>query len=184
VLRARLVHDGADDSTVKLRPVDPQTIGKRWKHDPKLEFEVDAVGERFVSSAKLSADQDRGEIDDVARGERETRSLFSGDQEKFLADHAPGGAGVDWDRLRVLGPVDVRKWEFEPKELGYEVTVEEWVLPDRSDLVELSIKVDPEEAVEANERFVEFLRSRGFDTDGEQQTKTRAALEYFIAAQG
>jgi hypothetical protein len=25
----------------------------------------------------------------------------------------------------------VHKWEFEPKDLGYEVTVEEWVLPDR-----------------------------------------------------
>jgi hypothetical protein len=48
-----------------------------------------------------------------------------------------------------------------------------------SDLVEVSIKVDPNEAVEANERFVDFLRSRGFDTEGEQQTKTRTALEYF-----
>jgi hypothetical protein len=132
-----------------------------------------------VSSAKLSAEQDRGEIDDVARCRRSARSLFSGDQEEFLDDHAPGGAGVDWDRLRVLGPVEVQKWEAQPKELGYEVTVEEWVLPDRSDLVELSIKVDPDQAVEANQRFVEYLRSRGFDTEGEQKTKTRAALEYF-----
>ena len=131
VLRARLVHDGADDSTVKLRPVDPKTIGERWKDDEKLEFEVDAVGDNYVSSAKLSADQDRGEIDDVVQGRRSMRSLFSGDQEEFLDDHAPGGAGVEWDRLRPLGPVKVHKWEVEPKELGYEVTVEEWVLPDR-----------------------------------------------------
>jgi hypothetical protein len=142
VLRARLVHDGADDSTVKLRPVDPKTLSQRWKSDPKLELEVDAVGDEYVTSAKLGADQDR-------------------------------------DRLRPLGPVHVHKWEVERKELDNEVTVEEWVLPDRSDLVELSIKVDPNEAVEANERFVDFLRSRGFDKEGEQQTKTRAALEYF-----
>ena len=179
VLRARLIHGGADDSTVKLRPVDPKTIGERWKDDPGLEFEVDAVGDRYVSSAKLSVDQDRGEIDDVVRGKRGVRSLFSRDQEQFLADHAPGGAAVEWDGLHLLGPVQVHKWQFEPKELGDEVTVEEWVLPDRSDLVEISIKVDPEEAVAANKRFVEFLRSRGFDTDGEQQTKTKAALEYF-----
>jgi hypothetical protein len=179
VLRARLVHDGADDSTVKLRPVDPNSLSERWKSDPKLELEVDAVGDKYVTSAKLGADQDRGEIDDVVQGRRNLRTLFSGDQEQFLADHAPGGPPVDWDRLRLLGPVQVHKWEVEPKELGYEVTVEEWVLPDRSDLVELSIKVDPNEAVEANERFVEFLRARGFDTEGEQQTKTRTALEYF-----
>jgi hypothetical protein len=178
VLRARRVHDGADDSTVKLRPVDSKSIGERWKADPKLEFEVDAVGDNYVSSAKVSADQD-GEIDEVARGKRGVRSLFSGDQEQFLGDYVPGGAPVDWDRLRPLGPVNVHKWEFEPKDLGYEVTVEEWVLSDRSDLVEISITVDPNEAVEANERFVDFLRSRGFDTEGEQQTKTRTALEYF-----
>jgi hypothetical protein len=179
VLRARLVHDGADDSTVKLRPVDPKSLSERWKSDPKLELEVDAVGDEYVTSAKLGADQARGEIEDAVQGRRSLRSLFSGDQEQFLADHAPGGAPVDWARLRPLGPVKVHKWEVEPKGLDNEVTVEEWVLPDRSDLVELSIKVDPNEAVEANERFVDFLRSRSFDTEGEQQTKTRAALEYF-----
>jgi hypothetical protein len=182
VLRARLVHDGADDSTVKLRPVDPTTIGERWKNDPQLEFEVDVVGDQYVSSAKLSSEQDRGEIDEVARGERSLRSLFTSDQEDFLAEHAPGGAEVDWDSLRTLGPVQVRKWEFEPEELGFEITVEEWVLSDRSDLVELSIKADPEQAVEANERFLDYLRARGFDTEGEQKTKTRAALEYFTGA--
>jgi hypothetical protein len=59
------------------------------------------------------------------------------------------------------------------------VTVEERALPDRSDLVEISITVDPNEAVEANERFVDFLRSRGFDTEGEQHINSRTALEYF-----
>jgi hypothetical protein len=179
VLRARLNHDGADDSTVKLRPVDPNAVADRWKDDPDLEFEVDSVGSEYITSAKLSAEQDRGEIRDAANGERSLRALFSGSQEDFLGEHAPGSADVDWDRLTALGPVDVRKWDVEPKQLGYEITVEEWVLPDRSDLVELSIKVSPEEAIEANERFVAYLRSRGFDTEGEQKTKTRTALEYF-----
>jgi hypothetical protein len=179
VLRARLNHDGADDSTVKLRPVDPNAVADRWKDDPDLEFEVDSVGSEYIASAKLSAEQDGGEIRDAANGERSLRALFSGSQEDFLGEHARGSAGVDWDRLTALGPVDVRKWEVEPKQLGYEITVEEWVLPDRSDLVELSIKVSPEEAIEANERFVAYLRSRGFDTEGEQKTKTRTALEYF-----
>ncbi len=179
VLRARLIHGGTDDSTVKLRPVDPARVGDRWKDDPRLEFEVDVVGDRYVSSAKLSADQDRGEIREVVRGERDLRSLFSSDQERFLEEHAPGGAAVDWDGLSLLGPVHVHRWKFEPKELGREVTVEEWVLPDLSDLVEISINVDPDQAGEANERFKDYLRARGFDTEGEQQTKTRTVLEYF-----
>ena len=104
VLRARLVHNGADDSTVKLRPVDPKLIGKRWMHNPQLEFEVDAVGDNYVSSAKLSADQDRGEIDGVVRGGQSIRSLFSGDQEEFLADHAPGGTAWTGIAFACSGP--------------------------------------------------------------------------------
>jgi hypothetical protein len=182
VLRARLIHDGADDSTVKLRPVDPSSLSEYWKDHPDLEFEVDAVGDRYVSSASLGASQDRGEIEEVARGERSVKTLFSGDQERFLEEHAPPDAAFDWESLAVLGPVDVHKWEFEPEELGYEITVEEWVLPDRSDLVEISIKVDPDEAGKANARFVGYLHDRGFDTEGEQETKTRTALEYFARA--
>jgi hypothetical protein len=30
-------------------------MSERWKADPKLEFEVDGVGDKYVSSAKLSA---------------------------------------------------------------------------------------------------------------------------------
>lgn len=173
VLRARRVHDGADDSTVKLRPVDSKSIGERWKADPKLEFEVDAVGDDYVASAKLSADQDCGEIDEVARASAACGACSRMTRSNFSATTHPVELRSNGISFAHLGPVNVHKWEFEPKDLGYEVTVEEWVLPDRSDLVEISIKVDPNEAVEANERFVDFLRSRGFDTEGEQQTKTR-----------
>ena len=54
VLRARLVHDGADDSTVKLRPVAPERLSERWKQEEALEVELDAVGDDPICSAKLS----------------------------------------------------------------------------------------------------------------------------------
>ena len=73
----------------------------------------------------------------------------------------------------------MRQWKLEPKGFPHEVTVEEWVLPDGSDLVELSIKVDPKDAAGAGADFDAFLRSRGIDPEGDQQTKTRAALRYF-----
>jgi hypothetical protein len=179
VLRARLVPGSFEDSTVEVRPVDPKTLAPRWKEHPDLEFAVDAVGDQYVSSARLSAQQNPGEVQSAARGERALRELFTADQEAFLTEHAPAGTAVDWDGLSVLGPVDVRKWEREPKDFPYEVTVEEWVLPDSSDLVEASIRVAPDEAVEANARFLDFLRARGFDTEGDAKTKTRTALEYF-----
>jgi hypothetical protein len=182
VLRARLVHDGADDSTVKLRPVVPERLSEYWKELDGFEVELDAVGEQAICSAKLSVDQKRGEIEEAVGGERAVRRLFSEEQEKLLKEHGPGG--VTWDELAVLGPVDVRKWEVEPKGFDYEVTIEEWVLPDDSDLVELSVKAEPGDADKASAAFVELLRSRGIDTEGDQQTKTRAALRYFTTGVG
>jgi hypothetical protein len=182
VLRARLAHDGADDSTVKLRPVAPEQLSEYWQDMDGFEVELDAVGEDAICSAKLSVDQDRGEIRKVAEGRREVRKLFSKEQEKLLEEHGP--ANVTWDELTVLGPVDVRKWEVRPKGFDYEVTIEEWVLPDDSDLVELSVKAEPGDAAVASSAFAELLRSRGIDTEGDQQTKTRAALRYFTTGVG
>lgn len=45
VLRARLVRDGADDSTVKLRPVAPERLSDDWKQTEGFEVELDAVGD-------------------------------------------------------------------------------------------------------------------------------------------
>ena len=182
VLRARRIDGGADDSTVKLRPVDPAELPKMWVEMPGFEVELDAVGEESICSAKLSVEQRGGEIGDVAEGKRAIRALFSREQERLIAEHRP--EGVAWDDIRVFGPVAVRKWEFEPKSLDYEVTVEEWVLPDDSDLVELSVKAPPAQAGTAADAFLAFLRKRGVDTEGAQQTKTRSALRYFTTGEG
>jgi hypothetical protein len=102
-------------------------------------------------------------------------------QEDLLGEFGPG---IGWDELSVLGPVDVRKREVEPKGFPYEVTIEEWVLTDRSDLVELSVKADPQDAEQARAAFRALLRQRGLDTEGDQQTKTRAALRSFTTGVG
>jgi hypothetical protein len=182
VLRARLVHGGTDDSTVKLRPVAADRLSDRWKETDGFEVELDAVGDEAICSAKPSVDQSRGEIRESAAGDREIRKLFSAAQEELIGEHRPTEVG--WDDLVVLGPVDVRKWRIEPQGYPYEVTIEEWVLPDRSDLVELSVKVPPEEAVEAKAAFVDLLREKELDTEGDQQTKTRTALRYFTTGVG
>ena len=182
VLRARKVSGGADDSTVKLRPVDPTTLSDAWKETEGFEVELDGVGDATICSAKMSADQNRDEIDEVAVGEREIRKLFSGPQEQLILEHAP--TDVSWADLAVLGPVEVRKWKIDPKGFGEEVVAEEWTLPDRSDLIELSIKVEPERAQDASETFMSFLEENGFTTEGDQQTKTRATLTYFTGGPG
>lgn len=181
VLRARKIKGHTDNSTVKLRPVDPAQIPEQWKGRAEFHIEMDVVGEKFVCSAKVDSDEKRGEIDEVVAGERAMEKLFSGVQEELIKDYAP--ADVDWSVLVPLGPIEVRKWEFEPEGLDHELTVEMWVLPDGTDLVELSIKVDPAEAESSRADLASYLAGGGFDIEGDQKTKTKTALAYFTNQQ-
>lgn len=176
-LRARLVKGDKDDSTVKFRPVKPEKISDEWKKLSGFKLEADCVGPRVVCSASHTIPQHRGEIVDVAKGERPIKSLFSKDQERFLGAFFKGS--VNYKNVRVLGPIRVLRWKLKHKGFPYELTAEEWRLPDGEDLVEASIKVPPGKAQSAQKAFEKHLRKIGLDPAGAQQTKTRTALEYF-----
>ena len=99
-----------------------------------FELEMDRVGDTQIISAKLTAEQDAGEIDAAVAGERPLQKLFSADQERLIAEFGPTDVG--WEALTPMGPIAVQKWKIDAKKLGHEVVVERWKLPDKSDLVE------------------------------------------------
>jgi hypothetical protein len=177
ILRARLIKGADDDSTVKIRPIEPATIPDKWRFLPGFKVEADFVGSKVVRSASLTAVQKPGEIRDAFEGKRPLAKLFSPDQEEFLAAHAP--VNPDFASLQMLGPVHVLRWKIVHGNLPYELTAEEWRLPNKSDQLELSVKVAPEEEQQALETFRSFLQGLQIDPEGEQQAKTRVALQFF-----
>jgi hypothetical protein len=112
-------------------------------------------------------------------GERPLRKLFSKEQRAFYASHAPDGIGLD--DLAVLGPIFVLKLKFSPKGFGRKLVAEFWLYPDDSRLLELSTKCPPHDAFTAAAEARAYLAERGVDLSGEQETKTRRALEFFSA---
>ena len=179
-LRARLVKGDKDDSTVKFRPVEATNIVDEWKQLEGFKLEADCVGDRVICSASLTSPQGRNEIDDVADGKRPIEKLFSKNQERFLAEFYKGP--LDFGKLRVLGPIRVLRWKLKQKSFAYQLTLEEWRLPNGEDLVEVSIKTPPGEAAQAHKDFDKHLRELGLDPQGSQETKTRTALNYFSKA--
>lgn len=177
VLRARLVKGDDDDSTVKFRPAPDADALAQWQDLDGFKLEADCVGEKVVCSASLTHVQQRDEIDEVADGKRSIEKLFCGEQERFLEQFAK--APIDFARLCIMGPIRVLRWKVEHKDFPHELTVEEWRLPDGDDLVEVSIKVAPDEAPEAQKAFERHLTGLKLDPKGAQETKTRTALEYF-----
>jgi len=182
VLRAREVKNGKDDSTVKIRPVDPQKITDSWRRLNGFKIEADGVGSKLIRSASLSVDQRDDEIKAVESGVRAIHKLFSSEQERLLAEMSR--VHVNFETLRVLGPVRALRWTVEHEGLPYPITAEEWTLPDERDLLEVSIKVPTAQALSASAGFDSFLKGLQLAPQGGQETKTRIALEFFVRQSG
>jgi hypothetical protein len=113
----------------------------------------------------------------VATGDRPIRKLFSKEQQEFFSAHAP--EGVQLDDLSILGPINLMKLKFSPSGYGRKLVAELWLYPDGSRILELSTKCPPTEAFEVAAETRAFLASQGVDLTGEQQTKTKTALDFF-----
>lgn len=176
VVRARRVQGKGDDTVVKLRPVGPAELPAELRARPDFGVEVDAMPKgRHVCSASFKGRTKNVRETVLAGGPY--RKLFTKQQRRFFAEHAP--PGVELDDLAVLGPIFVLKAKFSPEMLDRRVVAEFWLYPDGDRILELSTKSAPSDAVQTALEMREFLTSKGIAIDGEQQTKTRTALEFF-----
>jgi hypothetical protein len=177
VVRARRVQGVGDDSVVKLRPVVPGDLPKRLRRAAEFGVEVDAMPGGFVCSGSYKGKPHKVAVLDVLREGSPIRKLFSKEQRSFYDDHAP--AGITLDDLVALGPINVLKVKFAPPELRRKMVAELWLYPDGSQILELSTKCAPADALRVSDEAREYLGERGVDLGGEQQTKTRTALRFY-----
>jgi hypothetical protein len=177
VVRARRVQQRADDSVVKLRPVVPDELPVSLRKSKALAVEVDAMPGGYVCSASLKGSPGADGVKAVAAGDRPIRKLFSKDQQAFFTTHAPEGIGLD--DLSILGPINLLKLKFSPPGYRRRLVAELWLYPDGSRILELSTKCVPAEAFDVAAETRAFLAKQGVDLFGEQQTKTKTALEFF-----
>ena len=177
VVRARRVQRKGDDSTVKLRPVVPHDLPEDLRADAAFNVEVDAMPGGFVCSGTLKGTPRQGSILGHVHEGTPVRKMFSKAQRAFFAEHAPEGVALD--DLQVLGPIFVLKLKWEPEGYDRRLVAEVWLYPDGSRILELSTRCTTTEAFEVAAEARAFLTERGVELGGEQQTKTRTALEFF-----
>jgi hypothetical protein len=177
VVRARRIQRKGNDSVVKLRPVVPTELPDSLRSSPSFVVEVDAMPGGYVCSGSLKGKLAPTAVNEAVAGKTRLRKLFSREQRAFFEALAPDGLALD--DLAVLGPIFVLKLAFAPKEFGRRMVVELWLYPDGSRILELSTKCAPTEAFQAAAEARAFLTGRGVDLAGEQQTKTKTALEFF-----
>jgi hypothetical protein len=180
VARARRIQGKGDDSVVKLRPVVPNEMPAELRSSPSFGVEVDAMPGGFVCSASMKSKVLPESVWSVVHDGVPIRKLFTKEQRAFFTEHAPDG--LELDALSPLGPIFVLKAVLSPSDYprGRFVT-ELWLYPDGSRILELSTKCAPADLGATVLDARDFLRRRGISTGGDQQTKTKTALEFFSA---
>jgi hypothetical protein len=179
VVRARRIQGKGDDSVVKLRPVVPHELPDDVRSSPDFRVEVDALPGGFVCSGTMKRALGPQAVKRTIAGERPLRKLFSKEQRAFYGAHVDG---VSLDDLSILGPIFVLKLRFTPEELGRRLVAELWLYPDGSRVLEISTRCGTDETFQAAVEARSFLASKGVDLSGEQETKTRKALQYFTTS--
>jgi hypothetical protein len=177
VVRARRVQRRGDDSIVKLRPVVPDALAAELRTSPFFGVEVDAMPGGYVCSASMKRAEGKIDVRETLAVDGPLRRLFSKEQRKLYRANAP--EGLELDDLSVLGPIFVLKLKFAPKGHARKLVAEVWLYPDNSMILELSTKCEPSEAFQVAAETRAFLTGHGIDLSGEQETKTKKALQYF-----
>jgi hypothetical protein len=155
VLRVRESEDREVESTVKLRPCRRSQLTDGWLAAGKtahweFRLEADWTAERRVLAASCSADRKTGSLDAARQGREPLSTLFSDEQERFLEECA--GLGVNLNAVVLLGPVAASRWG--PWQVdGFKVVAERWRIAEALDFLELSIRVAPGEAKNAQQDF-------------------------------
>jgi hypothetical protein len=145
--------------------------------DADFKIEVDVLHGGYVCSASSKGRCTAQEVNDVSDGKIPLKSIFSASQRKFFTDNAP--ANITMDDLSPLGPAFFLKLKTQPMNFDRRMTVELWLYPDGSSILELSTKGLPEEAFQLGALFRTWLGKNKLMRITEAKTKTSETLKAF-----
>jgi hypothetical protein len=178
VVRARRMQGRKQhDSVVKLRPVVPDELPSHLRESPNLVVEVDAAPGGHVCSASMKGKVGPADVAEAVAGKLPLHKLFSKEQRAFYAAHAPDG--LELDGLSTLGPIFVLKLKLSPPGYDRKLAAEMWLYPDGERILELSTRCAPSETFQIAAEARAYLAKRNVNLGGEQQTKTKTALDFF-----
>ena len=178
VVRSRRVQGKGGDTVIKLRPSPARVAVARDAQEPERRRRSGRDAGRFRllglvqgrHAGSTTRARCRSATPRSSRCSRRTRR-------RSTAAHAP--EGLDLNDLVVLGPITLLKGKFTLDDFDRPIVAEMWLYPNGSRILELSTKALPSEAWQKAAETRLALSARGIKLTGEQQTKTKTALDYF-----
>jgi hypothetical protein len=168
-----------NDSVVKLRPIDPDTVPSALRRRDDFTVEVDVTPDSFICSGALKRRLGRHAVERAVEGRRGLQSLFSEQQLALIDTRLSGRVAVD--DLEALGPVRVRRTRPRPggPGPGRGLELQEWTYPDETRLLEISAKCDARDLLQTATHAKAFLDRHGVEQAGPCPTKADTTLAYF-----
>ena len=183
MVRARRVQRKGDDSVVKLRPVVPSDLPADLRADAASTSRSTPCPAGSSARGRSRATPPRAASGHVPSGDAPLRKMFSKEQRAFYAEHAPEGVALD--DLTSLGPIFVLKLKCRAARTSARGSSPSCGCT-RTARGSSSCRpgARPTEAFQVAAETRAFLTERGVELGGEQQTKTRTALEFFAKRTG
>jgi hypothetical protein len=174
VLRARRLHGHREDARLTLRHVTPRALPRALRHSSALSVEVAALPRGAACTTGLKSRPRTGDVARAAAGELPVHALFGKELRDAYRARLPDGPALD--DLVAFGPVVVLKLKYTPEVLGRRLVGELWHLPGGEQVLELSTRCHPEDALAALAETRAFLARYGVEAAGGPEP-TRRALE-------
>ena len=180
VLRLRREADGRGDSTVKLRPCRRSQLTTDWsepaeeKDSWEYRIEGDWAGTRHVLAASYVKELATA---DLKAGLNDPATAFTSRQTALIDECA--AIRINLAAVTVLGPISATRWtKIKVGSVG-KVNAERWQVG-TLDFLELSRRVDADEAAKAQAELVSAAVGAGLTIDRSVASKTEQVLELLV----
>ena len=179
VVRARRVQGKGDDSVVKLRPVVPgdaardSCAARRASASRSTRCPAASSARRTLKGALRPTDVRAALAGELA----DPQAVLQGAARVLHRARAGRASGSTTSRSSARSSCSSCAWT--PAELERRLVAEMWLYPDGSRVLELSTRCGTDEAFQVAAEMRAYLTAAASTSSGEQQTKTRKALEYF-----
>ena len=183
VVRARRTQGGRGDTVIKLRPVEPGGPARVPPAPGRLQRRGRRPARRLrvLGVAQGPLDRRRGPRGGDRRQPRcaacsRSRSASSTGRTRPRASRSTISSRSG--RRSCSSPASTSSSALTKRSIQ-SLVAEMWFYPDGSRILELSTKCLPEDALKVAGETRAYLVERGINLDGEQQTKTKTALEFY-----
>lgn len=176
-IRLRMTDKKSRISIKRFDLSETEFLREQSQKDVKCEMDVHGKGQNHVLSCSIDSKVATDDTKRLIAGEIGLADVFDDAQQTFLKS-----AAIDMARLKLkaLGPIQSRTWDFQALGIDDDVVLEQQTLPDGTRYLEFSVKTKASKLSQEINAAEQLFNKKGLslcsDQTGQREGKLRALL--------